>query len=366
VLEARRVMQICNACRYCESFCAVFPAMNRRIVFGEGDLNYLANLCHGCGSCYYACQYAPPHEFAVHVPQAFAELRVASYRKYTWPAAFARTFEHHSIVVAVITALCLSAFVLGVFLVHDASTVLGAHRSVQSFYAVIPHNAMVWMFGLACIYVLAVWIIGFLRFWRDTGEKLGDFGKPEALIPGAKDALTLRYLDGGGDGCSYPDERPSFSRRLYHHFTFYGFMLCFAATTAGTIFHYGFGWIAPYSLLSLPKVLGTAGGIGLLIGPVGLLWLRSRADPALAGEDKRGLESGLLVLLFLTSLTGFLLLAFRATPAMGILLAVHLGVVLALFLVMPYGKFVHAIYRSAALVRYALERSRPNPLPSFE
>jgi citrate/tricarballylate utilization protein len=253
-----------------------------------------------------------------------------------------------------------------VFLVHDASTLLGAHRSVQSFYAVIPHSAMVWMFGLAGLYVLAVWIIGFLRFWRDTGEKLGDFGKPEALIPGAKDALTLRYLDGGGDGCSYPDERPSFSRRLYHHFTFYGFMLCFAATTAGTIFHYGFGWIAPYSLLSLPKVLGTAGGIGLLIGPVGLLWLRSRADPALAGEDKRGLESGLLVLLFLTSLTGFLLLAFRATPAMGILLAVHLGVVLALFLVMPYGKFVHAIYRSAALVRYALERSRPNPLPSFE
>ena len=147
VLEARRVMQICNACRYCESFCAVFPAMNRRIVFGEGDLNYLANLCHGCGSCYYACQYAPPHEFAVHVPRAFAELRVASYRKYTWPAAFARAFEHHSIVVSVITALCLSAFVLGVFLAHDASTVLGAHRSTQSFYAVVPHSAMVWMFG---------------------------------------------------------------------------------------------------------------------------------------------------------------------------------------------------------------------------
>ena len=72
------------------------------------------------------------------------------------------------------------------------------------------------------------------------------------------------------------------------------------------------------------------------------------------------------MLLFLTSLTGLLLLAFRATPAMGTLLAIHLGVVLALFLVMPYGKFVHGIYRSAALVRYALERSRPNPLPSFE
>lgn len=41
---------------------------------------------------------------------------------------------------------------------------------------------------------------------------------------------------------------------------------------------------------------------------------------------------------------------------MGIVLAVHLGVVLALFLTMPYGKFVHGIYRTAALLRHAGER----------
>ena len=57
--------------------------------------------------------------------------------------------------------------------------------------------------------------------------------------------------------------------------------------------------------------------------------------------------------------TGLLLLGFRATAAMGLLLVVHLGVVMALFLTLPYGKFVHGIYRGAALVRYALERSRP-------
>ena len=31
--EVTRVMQICNACRYCEGFCAVFPAMTRRRSF---------------------------------------------------------------------------------------------------------------------------------------------------------------------------------------------------------------------------------------------------------------------------------------------------------------------------------------------
>ena len=42
--EADRLMTICNACRYCEGLCAVFPAMEMRRTFTAGDLNYLANL----------------------------------------------------------------------------------------------------------------------------------------------------------------------------------------------------------------------------------------------------------------------------------------------------------------------------------
>ena len=61
-------------------------------------------------------------------------------------------------------------------------------------------------------------------------------------------------------------------------------------------------------------------------------------------------------LLFLTALTGIALLLLRDTAAMGPLLALHLGVVFALFITMPYGKFVHGIYRYVALVRYARER----------
>jgi len=59
---------------------------------------------------------------------------------------------------------------------------------------------------------------------------------------------------------------------------------------------------------------------------------------------------------FLISLTGMLLLALRDTAAMGIMLAVHLGFVLALFISMPYSKFVHAVYRFAALLRFAAEK----------
>src|SRR5512139_4132196 len=85
--EVARVLQICNACRYCEGFCAVFPAMTRRLAFGKNDVNYLANLCHNCGACLHACQYAPPHEFKVNVPVAMAKVRVETYAEYAWPRA---------------------------------------------------------------------------------------------------------------------------------------------------------------------------------------------------------------------------------------------------------------------------------------
>src|ERR687886_189832 len=86
--EARRQMAICNACRYCEGYCAVFPAMELRRTFSDGDLIYLANLCFDCRACLYACQYAPPHPFQVNVPRVFAELRGETYRRYSWPWMF--------------------------------------------------------------------------------------------------------------------------------------------------------------------------------------------------------------------------------------------------------------------------------------
>jgi citrate/tricarballylate utilization protein len=70
------------------------------------------------------------------------------------------------------------------------------------------------------------------------------------------------------------------------------------------------------------------------------------------------MDVAFLVLLFLTSFTGMILLAFRATAAMGTLLVIHLAVVAGLFITLPYGKFAHALYRYLALVRYAIEQRR--------
>jgi citrate/tricarballylate utilization protein len=359
--EAERVMTICNACRYCEGHCAVFPAMELRLAFAASDLNYLANLCHDCGACYHHCQYAPPHEFAVNVPRVFAELRAETWQAYAWPAFLAGAFARSGLATGLITAASLVLTVLLTLLLVEPAVLLAPHAGAGAFYAVIPHEVMIGGFGIVGLFVLLALIIGFRRFWADIGASASELARPGAFGRAVWDVLTLRYLDGGaGDGCTWPTEAPSQARRYYHHLTFYGFMLCFAATSIATVDHYLFGWRAPYPWTGLPVVLGTLGGLGLLVGPAGLLWLKHKADPAVA-DPRAGMGTAFSLLLMLTSLTGLLLLAFRATSAMGLLLAVHLGVVLGLFLTLPYGRLVHAVYRLAALIRYQLERPPRRP-----
>jgi citrate/tricarballylate utilization protein len=143
---------------------------------------------------------------------------------------------------------------------------------------------------------------------------------------------------------------------MHHHLVFYGFLLCFAATCVATIYHFGLRREAPYPWYDLPVVLGTTGGIGMLIGAAGLFFAKLRRDSEMVDEPRLGMEMAFIVMLFLASVTGLFLLVLRDTAAMGMLLAIHLGVVFALFITLPYSKFVHGIYRWLALVRYAHER----------
>lgn len=355
--EVARQMQICNACRYCESFCAVFPAMTRRLQFGPADVHFLANLCHNCGACLHACQYAPPHEFAVNVPRAMAQVRQETYVSYAWPQAFGKLYRRNGVTVALATAGGLALFLVLALALRGS---LWHEPLAGNFYAVFPHNLLVLLFGAAFLFAILAMAIGAVRFWR--GQQPGAITGPTAA-EATRNALALTYLDGGhGEGCNEESDRFTLLRRRFHHFTFYGFMLCFASTCVATLYHYVLGQQAPYPVTSLPVVLGTVGGIGLLIGPAGLLWLNLRRHPLHGDPQQRPMDRAFIVLLFATSLTGLALLALRDTSAMALLLAVHLGTVMALFLTLPYGKFAHAVYRGAALLKWAIERRLPSRL----
>ena len=359
--EVARQLQICNACRYCEGFCAVFPAMTRRLEFGKADIHYLANLCHNCGACYHACQYAPPHEFAVNVPQSMAHVRGQTYADYAWPPALGALYKHNGLTVALALAGGLALFL--VLAVTMQGTLL--HKPLAgNFYAIFPHNLLVSLFLPIFSFVVLALILGVRRFWQNTSTQDGT-GQvhSEAASEAAGNVLKLKYLDGGhGEGCNNEDDAWTLWRRRFHHATFYGFMLCFASTSVATLYHYVFKWQAPYALNSLPVLLGTVGGIGLLIGPAGLLWLNLRRDPRTADVTQKPMDLGFIALLFLTSLTGLALMLWRDTSLLSLLLAVHLGVVMALFVTLPYGKFAHGIFRSAALLKWAIEKRQPNRL----
>lgn len=354
--EADRVMTICNACRYCEGFCAVFPAMERRRTFTDRDLKYLANLCHNCRGCYYACQYAPPHEFAVNVPQTLGELRLETYREFSWPTALRNLFHNNGLLVALIAALGVTTVTLLALLFGGHAAFFGSHAGAGAFYRVIPYTAMVLPFSALAVLVLYSLWKGIANLWRATGGIPAQLRHPQANLQAVWDALRLKYLDGGGHGCNYPDEGFSMIRRYFHHAIFYGFMLCLASTTTAFFYDHFLNRPAPYPLWSWPVMLGTVGGLALMLGTGGMLYLKKQMDRAPASPESFGMDIAFTTLLFLTSLSGLLLLVFRETAAMGTLLAIHLGLVLGLFITMPYGKFVHSVYRYAALLRNAIEQ----------
>ena len=133
--EADRLMTVCNSCRYCEGLCAVFPAMEMRRSFADGDLNYLANLCHGCGACYVDCQFSPPHEFDVNVPKTLAHRTGRFYAAYTWPRAFSGTFAaQRPRRSAWSPRLSVAAFILGFAAFNDPEVLFGIHTGPGAFY----------------------------------------------------------------------------------------------------------------------------------------------------------------------------------------------------------------------------------------
>jgi len=359
--EVARQMQVCNACRYCESFCATFSAMTRRLSFADADIHYLANLCHNCGACLHACQYAPPHDFGINVPRAMARVRLETYTRYAWPASFGKLYSANGLWVA----LCL-AFGLTVFLclaLNLNGTLFGSVAD-NNFYNVFPHGLLVNLFLPVSAFVVLSLGLGVRRFWRDVTPVTGRQEPNLDATSGAVwDALRLKNLDGGhGEGCHNEDENWTDARRKAHHLTFYGFMLCFLATSVATLYHYVFGWIAPYDLISLPKLFGITGGLLLGIGSTWLAWLHLRRHPDHGDKAQSPMDLGFIALLWLTAWSGLLLIAVKASSYLPLVLATHLGLVMALFLTLPYGKFAHGIFRMAALLRHHVEKRLPNNL----
>lgn len=350
--EARRTLQICNACRYCEGYCAVFPAMTRRREFPAAELFHLANLCHGCRDCFHACQYAPPHEFAINVPHALAEVRFESYKASSPAPSFAFSRPNGFAVVLLMLSTAVT---------EATRRLLGGDPDGGEFYAVLGREAMI-AFGLVVATISALGLLAaiwlYLALTRTADHRAV---MRSSWLAAIRHALTLRYLGGGGVGCNDTDESFGQRRRVFHHLMAGGFVACFAATSAGAFYDHFLGWHAPYALLSVPGVLGTVGGIAIVAGTLGLLWLKRIEAPEPAHAQMTGIDRVLLILLLVVAGSGLALRAIDDGPLQPSAVVFHLASVAALLLSLSLGKFIHAPLRLLALARDTEETRRARP-----
>jgi citrate/tricarballylate utilization protein len=358
VEEVERQLTVCNACRYCEGYCAVFPAMELRRTFDQQDVIHLSNLCFDCRACYNACPYTPPHEYDINLPMVFAEVREQTYAEFSGPRLLSKLFHGNGFMVGLVVAVTIAIVFGSVLAVQGADVLFGVDAEEGSFYRIIPYWAMVIPALLLSGWWLAVLAVGAVRFWRSTGGSPRQMIDTGAFWKATKDAFGLEYLKGGGEGCDYPTEKKSMSRRFYHQALVVGVLFDLASTTLAAVYHNFLHRDPPYDYTSWPVVLGTIGGVLILIGGFGLLHLKRAADRDLASPKMLALDYGFLWLLIAASATGLALMLLRETAAQGTLLTVHLGTIAALYLALPYGKFAHVVYRYAALVRYHVEMER--------
>lgn len=353
VVKARFQLEICNSCRYCEGYCAVFPALERYVDVTASTVDFLANLCHDCRACLYACMYAPPHEFGIDIPRTLSQVRRHTWKTdLPWPARklaqMAGPGVGVTLVVATALTLVLAAITAGI------GQLWHARASAASPYGIISYQAILAVGAASFIYAIAVITWTSRRYWRRIRQSAGGWKSFRAWRAALSDAASLRYLRGGGVDCQYPTEDPSPLRRHLHAAVAYGFTACLAATISAGVLQDLLGDDPPYPLISVPVLLGSVGGIGLIAGSVGLLWLKRQSDPYANDEDANDQGRYFLVALLVLGLTGILTLALRTTPAFGPILLIHLSVVTGSFVLAPSSKFAHAPYRLLALVQYHL------------
>ncbi|WP_245980215.1 tricarballylate utilization 4Fe-4S protein TcuB [Gryllotalpicola protaetiae] len=349
--EAARQLNICNSCRYCAGYCPVWPALERRVDLTPADVTHLANLCHDCRDCYLACMYTPPHEFGVNPPKIFAEERTSTYHRFIWPAA--RVRDASGTVVAIVATAVVAALLAVLSWLSTNGTAFEATDG--SAYAVIRHDLLLVLVSAPAVYALIVLAVAAARYWRFTHGPLGALMHGRSWIRALREALTLRHQTGADEGCTYPGDRPTMSRRVLHQFVMVGFFLTFLSTTAAAFEQYFLALLPPYPYASVPVISGLVGGVAQIVGCIGLLRLKRLSDPDQGTSVMRRADVSFLWSLIVLNGTGLLVLFTRTTPLFGEILVVHLAAVIVAFSVAPYTKFVHFIFRTLAIYKNVLE-----------
>jgi len=354
--EARRLLMICNACRYCEGICPVWTAIEFRTDFKETDIDYMAFLCHDCRTCYYVCPYSPPHELNLNPPKIFSAIRFIDYTKYS-PRFFKRIYEKPIISTIILQIIGIALAFTVAF--YNLGFDLNRFFVVSRFYYVFPHD-QIYIGGLIlAIYIALTLLYQSTMFVRGIGIKeLSDLFLSSFLLA-LKDVVFHTWFRDGILSCGYRNEDYYMFKKLFwvfHVMIMYGALLLILATITAAVYKNVFGIFSPYPFYSIPVLLGVTGGILALLGLLIVVYsYKGSEEVELRAREEKSLNLAFSISILLPVITGLLTLISRSTNFMSMIYIVHLGTVIGFFLYIPFSKFNHTIFRYLTLAKYYSE-----------
>jgi quinone-modifying oxidoreductase subunit QmoC len=303
-------------------------------------------LCHQCGDCTRRCpRGARPSD-------VMAAIRGENIVHYSWPRPFGRWANRPtSVLVIVAIAFVVLLGASSIWQWSGAAAVelsLAGRRAVFPFWSALPHWLLGSLFGT--LLAFDVWVLarGARNFWRNMSAAERE-QNDSSLAPTLRIALSRILFHDDFAACA--TNQP---RRRYHLLVVFGFVaLCLTSLWAVTARWNPLlaGTVYPLALWDPWKLLANLGGLSLLLGASLMLWERWRR-PETAGAT-RASDAVLLGLLLLIGLSGFAsegLHWLRIEPLRYVVYLLHLALVFAMILLLPYSKLAHVVYRTVAMV----------------
>ena len=340
VMDAARQLRICNACRYCEGYCAVWNAIERRANFTKTDIYHLSNLCHDCRECYYVCPFNEPHEYGLNIPKTLSIVRRNTYQEFSVPTIPPQIYNRIPSITIFLTFLSVIGLFSYFVMNHGFA---GMYSSYVNLDNVIPLNLFRAISFFIYAYVIVLWFLEGNKYWRKIrGDRKIDL---KSVLKATWDVIAHKNFRGGGAGCSYPNEKGSRLRLFFHPMVFFGFIIDWI-----TILFYPFSNI-------IPLIFYTFGSVLIFIGSAALLTVKGKSDKAPENSEMSNLDYPFTVLLFLTGLTGVIFPIILGFPEWVMFFLLHDAFIFVIFLMAPFSKFIHPVFRYLSLLLNRIEET---------
>ena len=308
-------------------------------------------LCHQCNDCSTNCPRGS------RPGDVMAAIRQEAVIRYAAPSFLARWVSQPKYIplLLAIPAVLLAIAIRIRLPIEEAMGITRntGDRIVFSYTSRLPHTLINTFFGLFVLLALIGAVAGLLRFWRalKAADTRGGAAKPvkgvgASVFAVLKSVLSHRHFT----SCT-----ASGSRFFSHLLLFFGF-LGLGLVAIWVVFArinplVPDGFVYPFDFWSPWKMLANAGGAAVIIGCLWMGIARFR-DPDRVSVGSYA-DWSLLVTIVLVTGSGLATYAvhyIRLEPHRHAVYFIHLILVFALLVYLPYSKLAHLIYRTAAMV----------------